>query len=183
MDSLPLWEASKEKKEALLKRRLFGGVDGAEGTLSGDAHSFAVIDAPATEAKAKVIYEYTSNEPIDVFCRHVAKICKKYNIALGVEKNGVGVAHVQRLRQLGVSFIEYETTATNRPIMITDLEEAYRKELLIESYPEAENEARDMEYKENNRAEHKKGKHDDRIFARAIAWQMRFQPIPSVTII
>jgi hypothetical protein len=183
LDSLPLWAASKEKKEALLKRRLFGGVDGAEGTLSGDAHSFAVIDAPPTEAVAKVIYEYTSNEPIDVFCRHVAKICKRYNIVLGVEKNGVGVAHVQRLRQLGIRFSEYETTSANRPIMITDLEEAYRKGTLIESYPEAENEARDMEYKDNNRAEHKKGKHDDRIFARAIAWQMRHAPTAKVTVI
>jgi hypothetical protein len=102
---------------------------------------------------------------------------------LGVEKNGVGVAHVQRLRQLGIRFSEYETTAANRPIMITDLEEAYRKGILIESYPEAENEARDMEYKDNNRAEHKKGKHDDRIFARAIAWQMRHAPVAKVTVI
>jgi len=59
----------------------------------------------------------------------------------------------------------------------------YRKEYLIESYDEAENEARDMIYTPGNRAEHQKGKHDDRVFARAIAWQMRMRPRPRVTLI
>jgi len=71
----------------------------------------------------------------------------------------------------------------NRPTMISQLEEAYRKEYLIESYDEAENEARDMIYTPSNRAEHQKGKHDDRVFARAIAWQMRMRPRPRVTLI
>ena len=49
--------------------------------------------------------------------------------------------------------------------------------------PEAENELRDMEYGENNRADHKKGKHDDRVFSRAIAWQMRKIPIPGLSFV
>lgn len=181
LDDFENWKAPKERKEELLVKRLYGGLDGAEGTLTGDAHSFAVIEVQ--ESKAYPIFEITSNEPIDIFDLRVAKICRAFNIALGVEKNGVGVAHCQRLKHLGVRFKEWETTSANRPVMITDLEEAYRKEDLIETYPEAENELRDMDYDAKNRAEHKQGKHDDRVFARAIAWQMRKKPAAGVIFI
>ncbi len=82
--------------------------------------------------------------------------------------------HVKEIRRLGIGFTEW-TTGANRPVMISDLEAAYRKEELIETYTEAEAEARAMIYK-GDRAEHPTGKHDDRIFARAIAWGMRMIP-------
>lgn len=180
LDDLDSWRATPEEKDRLKSRMLYGGLDGAEGTLTGDKHSFAVIDV--VDGKAVVIFEYTSNEPIDVFDLKVYNICKKFKIFIGIEKNGVGVAHVQKLKALGLrNFVEWETTGANRPVMISGLEEAYRKGELTETYPEAENEARDMEYNENNRAEHKKGKHDDRVFARAIAWGMRTRPRPGVS--
>ncbi len=179
LDNIKAWNATDAEKKALKERRLFAGVDGAEGTLTGDAHCFAVIDVVGT--KAHVIYEHTSNEPIDVFCNKVANICKEFNIQLYVEKNGIGGAHVLQFRRLDTRFTEYTTSATNRPVMISDLEEAYRKGDLIETYPEAENEARDMIYTDGNRAEHPNGKHDDRIFARAIAYQSRMMPAAGVT--
>lgn len=180
LDDISQWK-TPEDRERLKKRIFYAGVDGAEGTLEGDSHSFAVIDASASKSQAAVIYEYTSNEPIDVFWLKIDKICKQFRISLGIEKNGVGVAHVQKAKQLRVRHKEWETTAANRPMMITDLEEAYRKEYLVETYPEAENEARDMIYTKTNRAEHRPGKHDDRIFARAIAWQMKNRPVPGIT--
>lgn len=180
LDDINSWKGTKEEKEALKKRLLYGGMDCAEGSASGDAHSLAVIDIQ--DGKGVVIFEYTSNEPIDVFDSKVKRLCDNFNIWLGVEKNGVGVAHIQKLRALGTrNFIEWETTGANRPVMITDLEEAYRKVELIETYSQGENEIRDMEYSENNRAEAKKGKHDDRVFARAIAWGMRKRARPGVT--
>ncbi len=165
------------EKNKILNKRYFAGMDCAEGTLTGDAHCFSVIDIDMQTGKGIVIFEMTSNEPVDVFDTKVMRICERFNITLGVEKNGVGVAHVLKLRELGVILNEWETTGASRPVMVTELEEAYRKEDLIETYPEAENEARDMEYTENNRAEHKNGKHDDRVFSRAIAWQMRKEEI------
>ncbi len=168
-----------EQKLKFKSRLLYGGVDGAEGTPNGDAHCFSVIDAPAGE-KAVVIFEITSNEPIDVFWNRVKKVLDNFNIFLGIEKNGLGVAHVQKARQLGVRFMEWNT-GNNRPVMISDLEEAYRKGELIETYPEAENELRDMEYNGENKAEAKKGKHDDRVLSRSIALQMRNRPRPGVT--
>ena len=180
LDDFENWGTPEERK-ALKAKRLYAGVDCAEGTLTGDKHVFSVIDIQ--DNKGVVIFEYASNEPIDVFDGKVAKIFKNFNMMLGVEKNGVGVAHVNRLKELGVQVHEWETTLANRPTMITDLEEAYRKADLIETYPEAENEARDMEYNSNNRAEHKQGKHDDRVFSRAIAWQMRKIPTPGLSFV
>ncbi len=182
-DDFERWQVPAERKNEYLRtgkaKLLYGGLDGAEGTLTGDRHVFSVIDVDGSVGKA--VFEIASNDPIDVFDKKVADICKKFNILLGIEKNGVGLAHCIKMKELGIRFFEFETTAANRPVMITELEEAYRKKDLIETYPEAENEARDMEYTSNNRAEHKSGKHDDRVFARAIAWQMRKIKTPSVT--
>lgn len=173
LDDLESWNASEDEKELLKGRRMYAGIDGAEGTPTGDAHCFAVIDIPEGDGKGTVIYEYTTNEPIDKFWQVVKTICENYDILLGIEKNGVGLAHIRKAQVLGIPFKSWTTTGANRPTMLLDLEEAYRKAELIETYDEAENEARDMEYGENSRAEAKKGKHDDRIFARAIAWGMR----------
>ena len=182
LDDFETWGTEKER-QTFKMRRLYGGVDCAEGTLTGDAHVFSVIDIDPESGKGYVVFELHSNEPINVFDAKVAKIFKNFNIQLGVEKNGLGVAHVNRLRELGVQVYEWETTAATRPVMIADLEEAYRKQDLIETYPEAENEARDMEYGENNRADHKKGKHDDRVMSRAIAWQIRKLPAPGISFV
>jgi len=179
LNAIDNW-GTEETRIELKKRSLFAGIDGAEGVLGGDSHCFAVIDAPVGEAKAKVIYEYTSDEPIDVFWLKILPILKNFDIWLGVEHQGVGVAHIQQAKQHGIRYHQWDTTGASRPVMITDLEEAYRKEELIESYTEAENEARDMIYTKSNRAEHRQGKHDDRVFARMIALGMKNKPRPSV---
>lgn len=167
--------------EMKVGQRYYAGIDGAEGILGGDNHCFAVIDA--NSKPAKVVYEICSNEPIEIFANRVKAKMNKYDIILGVEKNGVGYAHCLKLKSLGVQYQEWETTSASRPVMITQLEEAYRKGYLVETYLEAKNELLDMAYNDNNRAEHRQGKHDDRVFARAIAWQMRSAPVPGVVIV
>jgi hypothetical protein len=180
LDRFDSW-GSPEDREAIKNRVLYGAIDGAEGTPDGDRHVLAILDAPAGRPKAHVIWEYASNEPIDIFWAKIKPVLKSFKVHLGIEKNGVGVAHVQKAKSLGIPCVEWETTGANRPAMIVDLEEAYRKGDLIETYPEAENEARDMIYTESNRPEHRPGKHDDRVFARSIAWQMRNAPRAKVT--
>ena len=172
--------------EAFGKRMLFAAVDGAEGTDDGDRHVFSILDPLAKNGQAGIIYEYASNEPIDVFWENVETVLmkdkrSKYRLILGIEKNGVGLAHCREAIRRGIRHREWNTTGTNRGMMITELEAAYRKEELIEGYPEAEAEARNMIYKKNERAEHPDGKHDDRVFSRAIALQMSKVPIPRVT--
>lgn len=181
LDNLDSWKADDKTKAELLQKVFYGGIDGAEGTLTGDAHSFSVIDVQGSQGV--VIYEYTSNEPIDVFYQKIKPVMEKFKIVLGIEKNGVGVAHIREATRIGFRFLPWETSGANRPIMITDLESAYRKGELIETYAAAENQARDMEYNQANRPEHKKGKHDDSIFSRSIAWQIRKLPIPGVSFV
>jgi len=164
----------------------YAGLDGAEGIEGGDNHSFAVIDTRTDEKEGlqpHICFEMTSNEPMNIFLEKVAKICLEYDIMLGVEKNGIGLAHSNKLKDLGVPHHEWITSGASRPVMITELEEAYRKGELTETYKEAYEEALGMYYDDKNRATHPTGKHDDRVFARAIAWQMLKIPEPRFTLI
>lgn len=174
------WWPSDEAKE-YREIELFSAVDGAEGTEQGDQHVFVVIAAPASNPQASIVYEYSSNEPIDIFWAKIKPIIMEFKLTPGVEKNGVGLAHINMANNLGVPTQPWTTSAANRPVMIVELEEAYRKEELIESYLDAENQARDMIYTKRNRPEHRPGKHDDKVFARAIAWQLRKVGTPSIT--
>jgi len=169
-----------EKKIAFKKKRLYGAVDCAEGNEGGDNHCFSVIDSDMDTGKSAVIFEITCTDPIDVFWSRVAKICKEFNILLAIEKNGLGVAHIQKAKELHVKHREWNT-GENRNIMISNLEEMYRKGDLIESYPEAQDELINMIYNDNNKAEAPKGKHDDRVLSRSIAWQMKKMPVPGVS--
>ena len=173
LDDLDSGHVPDEEKVKLKNRRLYGGLDGAAGKGGGDNHSFAVIDIDPITGKAAVIFDITNDKPIDVFDRKVADICEQFDIFLNVESNGIGQAHVNKLRELGVNVQEVAMDGVNRPVLVSDLEEAYRKANLIESYEEAESEARDMEYDSKNKADHKQGKHNDRVFARILAWAGR----------
>lgn len=181
LDNLDRW-GTDEQRAKLKSRILFAAVDGAEGVEDGDRHAFSVIDAPMGEEKAAVIYEYVSTEPIDVFWLKITPIIKLFRMNMAIEKNGVGVAHCEKAKALGIRFTEWFTGA-QRPQMISELEEAYRKGELTESYAAAENEARDMIYNASNKAEAMKGKHDDRILSRSMAWQMRKQPVASISFV
>jgi len=180
LENFDAWGTESQRTE-LLKRMLYGGIDCAEGIPQGDRHVFSIIDADSP--KATVIYEYASTEPIDIFWSRIAKIIRRFKITIGVEKNGVGIAHINQAKLLKLPIIEWQTTGANKPVMITDLEEAYRKQWLIETYPEAVDEAYNMVYSRSNIPEAPTGKHDDRIMSRAIAWQMRKRPRPMVAII
>ena len=103
-------EKHKEEAEALLKRVLYAGEDGAEGTAEGDAHVFAVIDVDPKTAKAYVIFEYQSNESIDVFWLKVKNVIinketnePRFRMSLGIEKNGIGIAHTRKAKEQKVS--------------------------------------------------------------------------------
>ena len=173
-------EMVRKESEAGLKidKNYIAGLDPAEGIIGGDNHCLAVIDPDIKPAQ--VVYELCSNEPIDFFLNRVKDLMSKFKIKLCVETHNIGVAHCQKLKEMRIPFREWETTATTRPIMIVELEEAYRKKELLELYPEAKNELLDMFYDDRNRPDHRRGRHDDRVFARAIAWQQRKVPEPNI---
>lgn len=184
LDRFDTWVGHEERKAQLRNTLLFAGVDGAEGVDDGDNHCLSIIDPGKGDNKAGVIYEYVSNDPIEVFWNNVEKIMKRMGlkIHLGIEKNGIGGAHVLEARRRGIPHTAWHT-GTNRPVMISDLETAYRLEDLIEGYPEAAQEARDMFYDSTNKAVHPKTGHDDRVFGRAIALGMMRIPRPRITVL
>lgn len=172
-----------DKTKGTKPKMLYAGIDPAEGTETGDAHNFSVIEPNSPyhpENGAVVIFEMTSNEPIDIFAGKVKKIMDVFDILLGVEHQGVGVAMGNELKKIDVAFHQWDTSGTSRPILISDLESAYRKEELIETYAEAEGEARNMIYNKANKPVHPNGKHDDRVFGRGIALQMFNMPKPGI---
>lgn len=176
------WEAWLLKQT---EKVLYAGVDCAEGTPTGDNHSFVIYDPkgkPIEDGyKGAFVYEYTSNEPIDVFWLRILPVIKKLrNLRIAIEKNGVGVAHVKEAQKLNLIFDKWVTDGTNRPVMVNDLESAYRNKEVIESYPEAQDEALAMIWV-NDRADHPKGGHDDRVMARAIALQLATKPQPRLS--
>lgn len=184
LDDFERWQAPKERKQELRRKRLYAGVDCAEGVRGGDRHVFSVIEVDGP--RAYVIFEYASDEPFESFDRKVADVWHAFNMQMGVEANGVGLAHMKELKRLRVRFVEWETTAANRPTMIAELEGAYRKGDLVESYREAEDELLSMVYTDKRtnashyRADAPKSRHDDRVMSRAIAWQVRHRPEPRV---
>lgn len=185
LDDFDNWKASKERKQEIKTKKLYAGMDCAEGVNGGDRHSFSVIEVDGP--KAYVIFDYASDEPFEMFDAKMARIWHDFNMVLGIETNSVGLAHVKEMKRLRVRFHEWETTGANRPTMITELEGAYRKAELIESYREGEDELLSMVYTDkktnasNYRAEAMKNKHDDRVMSRAIAWQIRSKPEPRVS--
>lgn len=174
------FEDAEDEMIRMRTKKLYAGIDPAEGTPDGDFHVFSVFDPKTIKGPGAFIYEYRSREPINVFAGKVKKILDNYNITLGIEKNGVGVAMCNKFNELDVIFEEWQTNGTNRPTMILELEEGYRKGEIIEGYPEAYKEAMAMVYT-SGRAEHPKNGHDDRIFSRAIALQMSKVPEYRIT--
>lgn len=192
-DDLTVWKKETfrdpyEWEAFILKTRekvLYAGVDCAEGTPTGDNHCFSIYDPKAVTKedgfKGAFVYEYTSNEPIDVFWLKIKPIIKGLrNLRMAIEKNGVGVAHVKEAQKLGLIFDKWTTDGTNRPVMVNDLETAYRNEEVIETYAEAQDEALAMIWV-NDRADHPKGGHDDRVMSRAIALQLATKPQPRLS--
>lgn len=190
LDNLKDFRKSEYKDEyeweqyiiGIRSKTLYGAVDCAEGTPTGDNHCFSVYDQNgAGLGKGAFIYEYTSNEPIDVFWLKISKVIKGFpNLHTAIEKNGVGVAHVKEAQKLGLIYTKWTTDGTNRPVMINDLETAYRNETVIETNQDAQDEALAMVWV-NDRADHPKGGHDDRVMSRGIALQLATKPQPRIS--
>lgn len=197
MNNMRSWSAVKnldeeEQNNTIIKYRekyLFAGIDCAAGKdikagsddSNSDAHCFTVFDPMHPDIrKGAFIFEYHSKGRISDFYDAIEPILKGFNICVGVESNGVGVAHIEELKRRGIPFVDWNTSGSSRPVLINDLEEAYRKDEIIETYAEAIEEASAMRYV-NERAEHPKSGHDDRVFSRAIAFQMYKTPAYKIT--
>jgi hypothetical protein len=157
------------------------GVDTASGNENDDYCAAVVRDWRTNERVA------TLNEACDPFelANEVARMGAYYNMALlGIERNGIGMATVGQVGQLGYERLYWAsrdhcgwtTSATTRPVMLADL----RQDIMTEIPPHI-NDARLVNEMlrfvkgmgVNGKPEAGSGAHDDLVIADAIAGQMR----------
>lgn len=184
--------------------RYVAGADVGEGLPGGARSVLGIINWETGEQVAALAGRWRP----DLFAERVVDLCREYNDAfLAVERNNHGhsalntitnklgyarlywqeVGHPrgherrpggsrpEKSRKLG-----WETNAFTRPLMLDELEEAMRKGHLAVNDLAFLNECRTFVDNGSGKYEASPGNLDDRIFAWAIAWQMRKVPTGKV---
>lgn len=162
------------------ERYVIGG-DCAEGKVDGDFNAAYVIKVKTGEQVAAIHGLWTPA----VFARKLYELGKLYNWAeLGPERNNHGHAVILALQNMNYPNLYlaedgnygWLTTGKSKPIMIDQFEEALREGWIKVSDAGLLDECLTFQYNDRGGAEAQKGKHDDRVMAAAIAWQMRQAP-------
>lgn len=162
------------------------GVDVAEGVTGGDYSTCVIWDRQTGEEVAF----YRGHLPADKFAERLNGWGRMYNNALMVvEINNHGLTTITALRNLiypqlyfrpakfdtmGTKWTDrlgWKTTKVTRPLMIDDLADAMRSQLLTFHTKETMDEMLTFVYDDGNNMVSQHGFHDDCIFASAIGYQ------------
>jgi len=121
--------------------------------------------------------------PEDEMAQLSVELCSRYNHAFaGVEANGEGINVVNKMIELGYGkYMFYQangkpgwlTSASTRPVMLGELEEAVRNLRVRPRCRDLVSELMSFIRNDTGRAEASEGAYDDHVFALSIAWQMR----------
>jgi hypothetical protein len=170
--------------------RYIAGADCA-GDSEGDSSDVIILDAQTGEEVAEL---YSGNSmPADVFARHAFNLLGEYdNPLFAPERNGtVGGIVITKLQELGYpnlyvddkGKVGWYTTSNaippkvSRLTMLKEYEEAVRLRQTVIHSSDAIGEMSTFIMNKAGKYEAMESCHDDRIMARAIAWQMRkFKP-------
>jgi len=182
-------------------RKYLLGADVAQGRADGDASCLVVLDA---DDDHEVAHYHGSVEP-EVFADILDLVASEYAGMLGVESNNQGVSTIGRLRDIagagptryrlyrrvGVGLepsgkwrpthlgrLGWTTTTSTKPRMINDLHEALRTGTLHLATPALLDELRVYARNADGSTSAPGHKHDDRVVALAIAYQMRRWVVP-----
>ena len=183
---LLVWRRPEEGREYVI------GADVAEGLAHGDASAACVLD---TETGGQVA-ELHGRIPPGRFARLLDALGRLYQHAeLGVERNNHGhtvldalgntlnyhpLYHHCSYDQSGASGERsgYPTNAQTKPILIDDLGEAIAEGYLLVHSEGLVDECLTFVTTDSGSQEAQPGKHDDRVIAAGIAWQVRKRPTP-----
>ena len=167
-------------QKAIVGRNYVMGVDCAEG-LGADNSAAIVVDWQTGQEVAEICGNYRPDE----LARLVFDLASEYNKAmLGVERQGPGLAVLQKLAQLHYPRLYnyrpdvpgWLTDSGTRPVMLAELEEAVRQRTFGIMSRALLDEMFSFVRIKTGRVQAAEGAHDDRVMAAAIAWQMRHQP-------
>ncbi|MCJ7750613.1 MAG: hypothetical protein MUQ65_05910, partial [Armatimonadetes bacterium] len=187
---LLVWRQPEEGRKYVI------GADVAEGLSHGDASAACVLDTETGEQVA----ELHGRIPPGRFARLLDALGRLYQHAeLGVEKNNhghtvldtlgntLGYYPLYRHRGYDKSGARsersgYPTNAQTKPILIDDLAEALAEGFLLVHSTGLVDECLTFVTTDSGSQEAQPGKHDDRVIAAAIAWQVRKRPTPQPNI-
>lgn len=154
------------------------GADPSEGSEDGDFSAAYVLDIETMEEVAAVRGRY---KPAD-FAEILNTLGRRYNNALlGVERNNHGHTVLLRLQQLAYPNLYthtdgkpgFLTSSATKPVMIDELEEALRLNLLLIASLDLYDELLAYQYDQKGSTNAPTGFHDDTVMAMAISYQMR----------
>ena len=161
------------------------GVDVASGSPSGDYSAYCVMDV--TEKKAPVVVStFYSRMPPAEFSEQVLQEAKKWNALCVVESNTYGLSVLEYLmsREWAYLFrrtqydkmadrwlerVGFNTNQNTRPVMLARLHEYVSKEWLTIEDERMKCEVNTFIYNDKGKPEASSKKHDDMVFAYALA--------------
>jgi hypothetical protein len=173
-------------------RKYFIGADVGEGLAHGDASAAYVLEKETGEQVAELHGRVAPGR----FAKLLAALGRWYNRAeLGVERNNHGHTVLDALENslhyhplyhhrsydrdgTRTKRLGYPTNAQTKPIMIDDLAEAISEGYLRIHSVGLIDECLAFVTTDTGSREAQPGKHDDRVIAAAIAWQVRKHPTP-----
>ena len=169
-------------REPVVGAKYVAGADCAD-EGGGGVNSLIISDAQTGVEMAEINADISA----DKFADMINELCTEYRFPLlGVERNGVGNAVIMKLKMLGYpnQYIDDKGkegwfTSTNailpkvsRHTMLVQYEEAVRNRSSIPASSDAIGEMSTFVRNDKGIYEKRQGCKDDRVIARAIAWQM-----------
>jgi len=185
---LLIWRPPEQGREYVI------GADVGEGLAHGDPSAACVLDRETGEQVAELHGRIAPGR----FARLLAALGMLYlGAELAVESNNHGHAtldalhntlnysplyHYRRYDQSGLAgeALGWPTNARTKPLMIDDLAEAIGEGHLLIHSDGLVDECLTFITTDTGSREAQPGKHDDRVIAAAIAWQVRKRPWPQV---
>jgi hypothetical protein len=161
------------------------GVDVASGSPSGDFSAFCVIDV-TDKKNVEVVSTHYARTPPHEFAERSRQEALKYSALVVVESNTYGLAVLEYLvskeyayifrrtnyDKLGGRWIErlgFATTTSTRPVMLSRLLEFTSKQMIPINDERMKTEMNTFVYNDRGKPSASPGKHDDMIFAHALA--------------
>lgn len=174
--------ASKEKYSSYIM-----GVDVAGGSKTGDYSAFVVLDVtnPSKSYVAASFYERLSPS---MFADIVLETARRFNALVVVENNSYGLSVLENLQKAEYPFLYrkvqfdkmtdkfketlgFHTTAQTRPFLLAKLQQYVNEKRMIVNDTRLQYEINTFVYTSSGRPEASGKKHDDIIFAAALALQ------------
>lgn len=152
----------------------FVGVDTASGSQDGDFSAICILKYKNNAFTQ--VSSYAAREPISVFADKIIRAAGFYHASVVlVEENNTGYAVLERLYDnLPYDIITpFNTNSATKPLIISGLEEALRKNYVLLSCPKTRDELLAYSYDKRGGMNATKGMHDDRVIALALAYEAR----------